>query len=48
MPKTAILGGGISGLTCALRLAQQGHTVTLFEGSDLPMEPEAALEGAAP
>lgn len=34
MPKTAILGGGISGLTCALRLAQQGHTVTLLEGSD--------------
>ncbi len=34
-PKSvAILGGGISGLTCALRLAQAGHAVTIFEGSD--------------
>jgi protoporphyrinogen oxidase len=30
----AILGGGISGLTCALRLAQEGKCVTLIEGSD--------------
>ena len=30
----AILGGGISGLTCALRLAHAGHRVTIFEGSD--------------
>lgn len=34
-PKSiAVLGGGISGLTCALRLAQAGHRVTLIEGSD--------------
>ncbi|MBE2284902.1 MAG: FAD-dependent oxidoreductase [Prosthecobacter sp.] len=30
----AVLGGGISGLTCALRLAQAGQCVTLIEGSD--------------
>lgn len=30
----AILGGGISGLTCALRLAQAGHAVTVYEASD--------------
>lgn len=30
----AVLGGGISGLTCALRLAQAGKNVTLIEGSD--------------
>lgn len=29
----AVIGGGISGLTCALRLAGDGHTVTLVEGS---------------
>jgi protoporphyrinogen oxidase len=34
-PQTvAVLGGGISGLTCALRLAQAGRRVTLFEASD--------------
>lgn len=30
----AVLGGGISGLTCALRLAREGKCVTLIEGSD--------------
>lgn len=30
----AVLGGGISGLTCALRLAQAGKAVTLIEASD--------------
>lgn len=30
----AVLGGGISGLTCALRLAKAGKSVTLIEGSD--------------
>lgn len=30
----AVLGGGISGLTCALRLARDGKCVTLIEGSD--------------
>jgi protoporphyrinogen oxidase len=33
-PHTAVLGGGISGLTCAYRLALAGHRVTLIEGSD--------------
>lgn len=33
-PTIAVLGGGISGLTCALRLAQAGRKVTLIEGSD--------------
>lgn len=30
----AIIGGGITGLTAALRLAQQGHQVTLWERGD--------------
>lgn len=30
----AVLGGGISGLTCALRLAREGKCVTVIEGSD--------------
>jgi protoporphyrinogen oxidase len=30
----AVLGGGISGLACALRLAKEGKCVTLIEGSD--------------
>ena len=29
----AIIGGGVLGMTTALRLAQQGHRVTLFEAS---------------
>ncbi len=31
-----ILGGGVLGLTLALRLAQQGHAVTLYERESLP------------
>ena len=30
----AVVGGGMLGLTLALRLAQQGHGVTLFEAAD--------------
>jgi uncharacterized protein len=30
----AIVGAGISGLSCAYRLVQSGHTVTLFEAND--------------
>lgn len=32
--EVAVLGGGISGLTAALRLAESGHHVVLIEGSD--------------
>jgi len=31
-----IIGGGIMGMTLALRLAQHGHKVTLFESSEKP------------
>lgn len=30
----AVVGGGVAGLTAALRLTRAGHTVTVFEGSD--------------
>ena len=29
----AVIGGGLTGLTCAIRLAQQGHAVHLFEAA---------------
>jgi len=32
-PSIAIVGGGIAGLTCALRLADRGVAATVFEGS---------------
>jgi predicted NAD/FAD-binding protein len=32
--KIAIVGAGISGLSCAYRLVQSGHIVTLFEAND--------------
>ena len=34
MTKVSIIGAGIGGLTAALKLAQQGHAVTVFEASD--------------
>jgi uncharacterized protein with NAD-binding domain and iron-sulfur cluster len=33
MPSVAIVGGGLAGLTAALRLAERGYTVTVYEGS---------------
>lgn len=32
--RAAVVGGGIAGLTCALRLAQNGCRVTLYEATD--------------
>ena len=37
MPETktwGIIGGGIMGMTLALRLSQQGHKVTIYESAE--------------
>src|SRR4051794_37782268 len=33
--RVAVIGGGITGLTAALRLAQRGYRVTLWERAEL-------------
>jgi len=35
----AVVGGGIAGLACALRLARAGHRVTLLSGQEAPSTP---------
>ena len=39
--KVAVVGGGVSGLSAALKLGRQGHRVTVYERDDTPM-PESA------
>jgi oxygen-dependent protoporphyrinogen oxidase len=34
--RAAVVGGGVSGLTCAYRLRQDGHEVTVFERASVP------------
>ena len=34
MKKVGIVGGGITGLTCAYRLARAGHDVEVYEKSN--------------
>src|SRR5262245_11612565 len=52
--RTAILGGGALGLTVALRLAQRGERVTVFERESTPgglaagFRPAPDLDGGGP
>ncbi len=32
--KVLIVGAGMAGMTCAIRCAQKGHQVTVFERND--------------
>jgi uncharacterized protein with NAD-binding domain and iron-sulfur cluster len=34
LPRVAVVGGGLAGMVSALRLAQLGHSVTLYEAND--------------
>lgn len=42
--RVAIVGGGVGGLTCAIRLRAAGHDVTLFERNDVVGGKLATLE----
>ena len=44
MSKILVLGGGVVGLSMAMMLARQGHSVTVFErdSEPLPGSPEEA------
>ena len=44
MSTVLVLGGGVVGLSMAMMLARQGHSVTVFEhdGASLPGSPEEA------
>lgn len=45
-PSVAIVGGGISGSTCADALSSQGYRVTVFDmGKNRPGEERCALRG---
>lgn len=47
--KIAVIGAGYTGLTAALRLAQKGHSVTIFERSDVigGLASDFKVEGAS-
>jgi D-amino-acid oxidase len=43
-PRITVVGAGVSGLTCAVRLAEAGHTVDVL-ARELPLETTSAVAG---